>query len=407
MPTENDYFPVFSDQEYERRYTMIRAAMAEKGLDCLIIYGAYSWGGTDTGQTNAVYLSNYAPVVHSYVVVPLGEEPTLVLSFALHVPNAKDCSVIDDVRAGGFDLIPAVGERLNELGLQKGNLGIVGPLPSWWTSTIPVEHHQYLTQTFPEARFQTVTEWYEHLRIVKSDEEIKLMEKAGVLTDLAHEEIFLATRAGVRHTDLRQIIEGVAGRFGGKYPFSHVGSTSMKNPERYYPDFYPTHRTIEAGDVVMTEVALGYGLYFGKIWGTYFMGEPTEEYRTLFEIAAKVCDRAVAEIKPGMKGSDVAQWVVPIQEAGYVNAVPLVTGWSAYNHAPHAGAIEGSPAANMVKASDLDFEFKPGHTVSIVAFPVTPDMKKGLWIGTTCAFTKDGLKNLHAYPMNTLRVVEV
>ena len=406
MPTENDYFPVFSKQEYERRYSMVRVAMAEKGLDCLIIYGAYHWGGTDTGQANAVYLSNYAPVVHSYVVVPLKEEPTLVLSFALHIPNARDCSVIRDIRGGGFDLVPAVAERIEELGLQKGRIGIVGPLPSWWTSTIPVEHHRFLTGTFPEARFETVTKWYEYLRIVKSDEEVRLMEKAGILTDLAHEEVFLATRPGVRHTDLRQIIEGVAGRFGGKYPFSHVGSTSMKNPERYYPDFYPTHRTIHAGDVVMTEISLGYGLYFGKIWGTYFVGRPTREYRELFRLAAGVHDQAIREIKPGMKGSDVDTWLAPIQEAGYVNAVPLVMGWSAYNHAPHAGALKGAPAEAMVKPSDLEFVFKPGHTVCIVAFPVTPDLKKGLWVGTTCVFTKKGLKRLHAYPVSKLRVVE-
>ena len=55
--------------------------MKEKGLDCLIVYGAYHWGGTDTGQVNAQYLANYTPIPHSYVVLPLVEEASLFVSF--------------------------------------------------------------------------------------------------------------------------------------------------------------------------------------------------------------------------------------------------------------------------------------------------------------------------------------
>jgi hypothetical protein len=59
----------------------------------------------------------------------------------------------------------------------------------------------------------------------------------------------------------------------------------------------------------------------------------------------------------------------------------------------------------MVKSSDLDFVFQPGHCLTVIAFPVIPGTKKGLWVGTTCVMTKDGLKKLHTYPVNTLRVV--
>jgi hypothetical protein len=45
--------------------------------------------------------------------------------------------------------------------------------------------------------------------------------------------------------------------------------------------------------------------------------------------------------------------------------------------------------------------------VTIAAFPVIPGTNKGLWVGTTCVFTEDGLKKLHAYPVTKLRVVPV
>jgi Xaa-Pro aminopeptidase len=407
MPIDNDFFPSFSEQEFARRRRTIRASMQEKGLDCLIIYGAYSYAGTDTGSVNVVYLSNYAGINHSYVVFPVEEAPTLIICNSNHLPNARDISVIEDVRSGGLDLVDGLGQRLKELRLETGNIGIVGPLPTWWTHTIPVEHHDYIKQSFPHARLQVVTQWYENFRLLKSDEEIALMEKAGALTDLAYEELFRATRPGVRHTDLRRIIEGVAGRVGGKYPFSHVSSTSMADPRQIYPDFYPTHRTVAAGEVVMTELALGYGLYFGKIWGTYFVGEPTREYRRLFEMAVAVHDEAIRELKPGMTGRDVNQWIERFREAGYVaaNAAPLVNGWSTYNHAPHFGAIEGTPdASKRAYPKDLDFVLQPGHCVGIRSYPISPDMKQAVWMGTTCVMTKDGLKKLHACPVNKLRV---
>ena len=96
----------------------------------------------------------------------------------------------------------------------------------------------------------------------------------------------------------------------------------------------------------MTEIAVGYGNYFGKLWGTFFVGEPTRDYKRLFNLAVSVHDRAIENLKPG-------------------------------------------------------------HCVTVIAFPVTTDMKKGLWVGTTCLSTKKGLKKLHAYPVNRLRVVEV
>ena len=407
MPVGNDFFPAFSEREFEGRRRKIRNAMKEQGLDCLLIYGAYSYAGTDSGQLNVVYLANYAGINHTYVVFPLDGDPTVIICNANHVANAKDISVIADLRAGGMDLVPGVAQRVRELKLDACRMGVVGPLPSWWTHTIPVEHHDYLRQAFPKMRFETVTPWFENLRLVKSAEEIALMKKAAALTDEAFEELFNATRPGVRHTDLRRLIEGVALRHGGKLPFSHVSSTSMRDPHQCYPDFYPTDKTVNAGELVLTELALGYGLYFGKIWGAYFVGEPTSEYRKYFELAVAVHDAAIAELKPGMSGRDVNRWLQRFKESGYINAAPLVNGWSNYNHAPHFGAIDGTPASKRTYPSDLDFVLAPGQCLGIRSYPVSPDLKRGLWLGTTCVMTDQGLSRLHRYPVTELRIAPV
>jgi Xaa-Pro aminopeptidase len=181
----------------------------------------------------------------------------------------------------------------------------------------------------------------------------------------------------------------------------------MANPGRSYPDFYPTHKTVNPGDVVQTETSAGCGGYFTKIWGTYFMGEPNKEYRKLFDLAALIHDKAIKELKPGMTGREAKKYVEPIRKAGYTTRAPLVMGWSTYNQPPSVGALEGSPGMFLERKEYLDFVFKPGQCVDILAWPTTPDMKKGLWLGSTCVFTKDGLKELPSSPVSKLRIVRV
>ncbi len=393
MVAENDFYPPFSEAEYKRRYQKIREFMKKDGLDCLIVYGAYAWMGTDQGQINAVYLSNYAGFIQTYVVFPLKDDPTLLITFGGHVENARDLSVIKDVRCFGPEIEKGVGERLKELSLEKAAIGIVGPLAAQFRISIPVEHHQYLTTIFPQAKFKVVTKEFEDLRLLKSAEEIKYMEKAAVMTDLAQEEIFLATKPGVRHSDLHQIAFSVAGRCGGKVSMAHVSSTPMSNPQRCYPDPFPTHRTVAAGDVVMTELCVGYGGYFGKILATYFVGEPNKVYQEQFELAASVYNRVLTELKPGSTGRDVLKFLAPIKEAGYTTG-SLISGWSTYNHQPSGGSD-----------ATLDFVFKPGLCVQINSHPVTPDKKRGVWVGTSCVFAEDRLRSFQAYPANKMRVV--
>ena len=405
MLIPNDFFPPFSRDEYIGRRVRIQASMRERGLDALVIYGAHHWAGTDSGQVNAVYLANYAAVPHGYVVLPADGEPSLFITFANHLPNARDISAVDDVRIGGFDMIPAVAARLDELGFESGRIGVVGPLPSWWTNTLPVEHQSYLSEHLPGATFETVTDWFEGFRLIKSEEEIERMRRAGALTDAGHEAVLAATRPGVRHADLRAVIEGVAGRAGGRYPFAHVASMPMAGADRFYPDFYPTHRTVQAGDVVMTEIALGYGLYFGKLWGTYFVGGPTPEYRRLFDVAVDVHDRVIDELRPGMTGRDVDRWLEPFRSAGCRNATALIGGWSTYNHAPNVGLVD--PPGPTSPPTTPDFRFEVGQCLTIIAFPVIRETQKGLWVGTTCVLTDNGLEKLHDFPVTQLRVVPV
>jgi Xaa-Pro dipeptidase len=398
----NDAFPLFSDAEMARRHAIVRAQMGRRNLDALIVYGSIAMGNSP-GQVNVQYLARYAAVIESYVVFPAIGDATLLLSVSYHAPNARAIAYIDDVRSG--NALQNVVNRIKELRLEKGRLGLVGAgATSGSGLTMYTEQREFLNANLSGAKFENATNWVDELRLIKSEEELSLLERAGAVTDLAMEEVFQLTRAGITHMELRRAMDALAARHGATFPFGHISSLSMQNPSGHYPDFYPTDAQVARDELVMTEFALGYGNYWGKLWGSYFTSEPTPEYRRLFEVAARIHDSLKTGLKAGMKGREVDGFLQPAIDAGFEQpANVLVGGWSAMNHAPAMGVMKTSLSASLA-ARYSDFELRPGHAVTLHVWLRIPGSPKGLWIGSSGAITSQGFKSYNRYPISELRV---
>jgi hypothetical protein len=220
---------------------------------------------------------------------------------------------------------------------------------------------------------------------------------------VAHDRIFELSQVGATPRQLRRAMDVVAASAGATYPFGHIGAISMADPAGYYPDFYPVDEPIADGSVVMTELALGFGNYFAKLWGSYFVGEPTADYRRLFEVAAEVHDTLERELKPGLTGRDVNRFLEPITAAGLEQpANVLVGGWSAMNHPPQMGALPSSLSAPFTQPF-LDVPLQPRQTVTIQAWLNIPGTNKGLWVGSSGVITDNAYESFNRYPISELR----
>ncbi len=406
VDSPNFFWPWFSPEEYARRYALVRAGMEREGFDCLLVYGISRAMGMEPGQTNLVYLTSVASWSQTYLVFPLNDEPTMFVMTPSHIKNIRDNSVIKDVRAAG-SLFQQTGgmqsntgpviERLKELGLEKKRVGIVGD-SGWLNINLPHEAHVSITQALPDTHFDVVTRWYESLRLVKSEEEIDRMRKSAAMTDAVYDVMVQAARPGVRPCDLYGIMARTALELGGRLTLHHVGRTPMSNPDMDYPHFYPLTTPIEMGDVVMTEVAAGIGGYYGKIWGTFFMGDPTPEYERMFDLAVSTSHKLHAAIRPGVQAKDLVPLCLDdIQKAGY-RAKTSVTGWSTWNEPPDIRATADS-------VTEEDFIFQKNTCLSVTGWPVAHDETMGVWLGDVCLVTEDGAENLHKYPIRELNVV--
>ncbi len=389
----NDWWPKFSKGEYRRRYDALRAAMAERGLDCLAVYGAPLYFGTDPGAPNLVYLSAYAPGLHGYVIFPREGDPTLAIYVAGHLANAREISVIDDVR-GGTDLPGIIRDRVRELGVEHGRIGIVGNF-AWSNVSVPLEHYQSLTVNLPNATIEIVTQWYEEHRLAKSAEEIQFMAAGAAICDRAFDAFRRMAAPGVTDVALHNEVLRVVHAQGGRIAFGHVGSTAMREPEMTYPGFYPTNRVLQRGDTIMTELTGGYGGYFGKLYTTSFIGPPTPEYKTMFELAAESFRQITAAVKPGLHAKDLAPALAGRAVAAGYKSLSFISGWSTYNTRPVL-------FSRRVEAADLEFELRPGYGLNVAGWVVSKDERMGVWIGHTVAVTDSGVQRLHRSPIDQL-----
>jgi Xaa-Pro aminopeptidase len=398
--TGSDFFPEFSDRELARRHDMVRAGMRARGLDCLVVYGFHHYNGNDTGQTNIVYLANFANVVQTYVVFPVDAEPSLVVGLPFHVSIARKLSYIQDIVADP-GLAQGMIACVRKHAKPAARIGLVGYTPGL---TLPYEHREQLTASVADASYEDVTGWLLNLRLVLSEEEIALMQRAATLSDHVHEQVHRATRVGATHSEVCRVVGVEAMKAGGHWALSHVGATPMSDPEAYYPDFYATHEAFRPGDVCQTEFAIGYGNYMVKTTTSCFIGEPTGEYRMLFEVAAEIQNRCIDGLKPGMTGKDVNRFTEPAVSAGLSLSQPIIGGYSTYNTAPWAGAVPGKPLERLCKPFD-DFVFEPGQSLFVIGTPHIPGTRKGVWAGQTCLVTESGLKRLCSYPVDEIRTI--
>jgi Xaa-Pro aminopeptidase len=226
-------YPRFSDKEYERRYRKIRDMMEKKSLNCLIIYG--NSGLSLHNQWNIHYVSNYFDVWQGYVVFPLTGELTQFCGGSSDLPVAKAQSVIKDVRHGGTgpDASLRVAERVKELKLEKGKIGIVDV--DAHRPALPLVHYNTLQKELPNARFEFVTQEYQEILMIPSEEEMKWFRKGCELTDLAVSAFINTVKPGVKEYELFAAEHYASLRRGGMYFFSILGSTSMSNPNMSYP----------------------------------------------------------------------------------------------------------------------------------------------------------------------------
>jgi Xaa-Pro aminopeptidase len=375
--TAKDLYPRFSEAEYARRYTAIRAAMQKENIDAILAFGA-------RGSAEVHYLSNYLSQSPCWLLFPRDGDATVFLHFFNHQPCAKAQSVVSDVRWYGPAPIPSLAQEIEQRNLSKSKIGLVS------MRSMSYSHVTELQRRFPAAEFVEFGPAFSRIRSVRSEEELPYLRRSGYLTDLACEALEQQLRPGLTEQDILSVIYSAYIKNGGDPGIHFIATTKMDEPDRFVPWQRPTARVIETGSVVITELTVSYWGYATQIHRPFAIGkEPSPLYRKLFDTALDCYENMRRICKPGTTSEQLIAASSVIEENGFTTYDSVFHG--EVGKAPELGTRSAAhPLEPWTLTENMVHVIQPN--------PVTTDFKAGLQLGAAVIVKPGGGESLHNYP---------
>lgn len=182
----------------------------------------------------------------------------------------------------------------------------------------------HLQQILPEVRFTSATTILQQLRVVKSEEEITMMRRAGEITEAAFADVLAQLKHGMTELDLISEVDYQMRRHGSLGPSF---TTSLYNSGPNHPLLFG--QRLQTWPRVLTPpvsilfdfgaVLDGFCYDYGR---TVSFGEPPEEFRRVHRLVMESQAAGIAALKAGQATTsqvDAAARQV-IEAAGYGEA---------------------------------------------------------------------------------------
>lgn len=393
----------FSPQEMTRRWALARELMRRQGLAGLLLFG--NSGVNRHNQANVFWLSNHLDLHHNYLIAPLDEaiEPALYVGLVNHVPAAREVCDLPVVEWGGYDPASTVAARLQSVGMSRDRIGVVGVNHTFGMG-MPYQHYARLCEALPDVVWVDVTADFARLRAVKSAEEIAWLRRAAALTDRTIYALRDQVRPGMPEYALLGIIEGAYRTEGGLPHIAFLRSMPMDDPTGCVPAQNPSGRTIQQGDVIITEISASHWGYSGQIHRPIFIGAaPQPAWQRMFDVAREAYDRIAAAIRPGATEADVIRAASVIGEQGYAIFDDLIHGYGVDIHPP---LIDRSCSRywpwDDANPAPEGRRFQEGMAIVIQPNVITPDERMGLQLGALTVVSAQGAESLHGVPFEPI-----
>ena len=280
----------FTREEYRARLAATRELMSRRGLQAALLFAQetdYWLTGYDTGGF----------VFFQCLVVTADDRPLVLLTRRPDLVQARDTSLIDDVRVwwDADDANPALELRriLQELGVGGGRIGI-----ELGTHGLTGLSHQRVTAALDGFCELEDLSWpLRRLRLKKSPAELGYMREAARLASRALDAIVAAARPGVLDTRLKaaylsEILTGGAD-MPPNPPLFNSGRRAL------YGRGIAGGRVLDANDQIIVEYPVSYRRYNVKVEWTILLGETTAAHRAMYEVARDALSQMTDAARPG------------------------------------------------------------------------------------------------------------
>ncbi len=166
------------------------------------------------------------------------------------------------------------------------------------------EHVNYNTYRKIKEDFETVplTGEVEKIRLIKTDEEIELIQKACEIADQAYEYILTYVKAGMTEMEVKNELEAYMTRLGASGPsFDTIVASGHRGA---LPHGVASDKIIESGDMVTLDFGAYYKGYASDITRTFGVDAVSKEMEKIYNVVLEAQLKSLDEIKSGMTGQE-------------------------------------------------------------------------------------------------------
>ena len=378
--------PSFSLAERDHRYARVREFMAERSLDCLLVPAS----DAETTQDNSRYLCQIGG--HSggaaWVVFPAsGEATALVENNRVQAMWKSNLLWPTDIRWGTFsEMVP---ERVKELGLERSRIGVVGltDLRAKPEGIIPYETWRRITAALPQAGFVSATQVLALARVVKSPEEIAVIQRVTDANEAAIRRMMEVATPGIEEWTVWLAMTEVLMRHTAGYPSRlSISSNSRRGNSS---NGQPLPIAMEDGGILTEEIVARLQGYAAQSNHSILVGtRDADRYRDAMTASIEIFHELVGWIKPGKTVGQLMEEYTRCAEArgGTIGGV-LIRASGLGDDRPRTGPV-GPPGA------DHDMVIQPGWTFTIKTSPRISATGVSAQVGDPVTVTEQGARRL-------------
>jgi Xaa-Pro dipeptidase len=274
-------------------------------------------------------------------------ETTLIIP-ELDASRLQDIEIKQITHRDGEDAVAMVGNILpagTKLGIEKGNIKLNTVETLLANSTLSLSD-------LKDISYLIIKE-----RLIKDNAEIEIFKEACRITDQMLLEWRKKVQSGVQESDLRmELVKQMILTNDVSVDLEFICATGINTSSAHA---FTTPRTVVEGDPIMVDFGAIFKNYYADETRTFFLGQPDNKMREIYEIVHQANLAGLAAVKPGrpIKEVDNAARAI-IEKAGYGEFFTHRTGHGIGLDIHEAPSVDGSN--NQLMEPGMIFTVEPG-----------------------------------------------
>jgi Xaa-Pro aminopeptidase len=235
-------------------------------------------------------------------------------------------------------------------------------------------------------------------RVIKSQDEIVLLESACMMVDAAYDELYRQMRPGVRENECVGMVSKVLYDLGSE----HVEGVNAISGERCspHPHVY-SDRVLRPGDPAYFDVLHSYLGYRTCYYRTFAIGSASRALVDAYKRCRDILDQAIAKVRPGVRTDEIASVFPRAQEFGF----PSEEAAFALQFGHGVGlSIWEKPIISRLVSIDHPEVVKQGMVFALETFWPASDGWSAARIEEQLVVTADGAEVITRFPAEELLV---